>query len=85
MIYTGIDDNIPVNSARYIATLVLLVMQIKYDITDIKTSPKVWYIKYTTQAMQQYHFYEQSVEEINRIVDLLGLPNFLKIIDNSVY
>lgn len=81
MYYTCKDDNIEFPSSKYIAAHILLAMQIKYDTTGIKTSSNVWYIgKYTTQRMiKDYSFYNESVSNINDIVDELKLANFLKI------
>lgn len=76
LIYQGLDDKVGVGSVQIIAPLVLLIMQIKYDATDIKTSPKVWYVGFTSQEMLKTEFYNKSIVEINRIVDLLDLPSF---------
>ena len=81
----GVDDESPISSVQIIAPLVLLLVQIKYDITNIKTSPKVWYVSYTSQGMLETEFYENSVKEINRIVDIMGLSVFLKITDMGMY
>lgn len=85
LIYQGLDDKVGVGSVQIIAPLVLLIMQIKYDATDIKTSPKVWYVGFTSQEMLKTEFYNKSIVEINRIVDLLDLPSFFKSTDNSIY
>lgn len=84
-IYQGIDDNVCVSTAQVIAPLVLLLMQIKYDITNVKTSPKVWYVSFSSDKMMETGFYEKSIEEINIIVDTLGLNDFLKITDIKMY
>lgn len=84
-IYQGIDDNVCVSIAQVIAPLVLLLMQIKYDITNVKTSPKVWYVSFSSDKMMETGFYEKSIEEINIIVDTLGLNDFLKTTDIKMY
>lgn len=85
ILYQGIDDEICVSNVQIIAPLVLLMMQIKYDITGVKTSPKVWYANFTSQKMLKTGFYEKSIEEINRIVDTMSLDNYLKITDSGMY
>lgn len=83
-IYSGIDDGVEIKKCELIAVYVLLSMQIKYDTTGIKTSPKAWYIgKYTTLKMLQSGFYNESVETINNIVDDLGLNSFLRVDKND--
>lgn len=82
ILYQGIDDGSVISSVQIIAPLVLLLMQVKYDITNIKTSPRVWYVKFSSQKMQEDGFYEKSVNEINNIVEYLKLSDFLKI-DNA--
>lgn len=84
-IYQGIDDEVCVSTVQVIAPLVLLLMQIKYDITNVKTSPKVGYVDFTSDKMMETGFYEKSIEEINKIVDTLGLKDFLKITDSRMY
>lgn len=81
----GIEDEVGVNASKVIAPLALLLMQIKYDITDIKTSPKVWYVEFMSQKSLEENFYESSVKEINGIVDQLNLKDFLKITDMGIY
>lgn len=81
----GRDYEIEVDNIQIIAPLVLLLMQIKYDITDIKTSPKAWYIHYASQELLKTGFYDKSMIQINTLVDILNLPIFFKIIDNSIY
>lgn len=85
MVYEGRDDNMDISVAELNAPLALLVMQIKYDITHIKTSPKTLYIEYASQKMLEYPFYDKSIEEINKVVDFLKLPDFLRINDNCAY
>ncbi len=85
LIYTAKDDNIELPLRDLIAAYVLLAMQIKYDTTGIKTSPKAWYIgKYTTQKMLKYNFYSDSINAINDIVKKLKLKKFL-IIQEAFY
>ena len=84
-LYQGIDDQFSVNSVQIIAPLVLLLMQVKYDITDVKTSPKVWYVNFTSEKMLETGFYKKSVKEVNRIVDTIGLDDFLKITDIEMH
>lgn len=79
------DDSLEMENAQIIAPLVLLVMQIKYDTTNIRTSPKIWYTEYTSQMMMETGFYDRSVKEINKIVDLLELPSFLKITKDNIF
>lgn len=85
LFFCGVDDGSPTAPIQIIAPLVLLLMQIKYDITSIKTSPKVWYVKFSSQTMMETGFYEKSIEEINKIVDNLGLNNFLKMSNLKLY
>ena len=84
-LYQGIDDQFSVNSVQIIAPLVLLLMQVKYDITDVKTSPKVWYVNFTSEKMLETGFYKKSVKEVNRIVDTIGLDDLLKITDIEMH
>lgn len=85
LLIQGIDDEVSVNTSQLIAPLVLLLMQIKYDITNVKTSPKVWYVDFMSQKLLETNLYEKSVKEINEIVDLLDLKDFLKITDIGIY
>lgn len=85
IVYQKIDDNIDMSNVEFIAPLALLVMQIKYDITNIQTSPKTLYIKYSSQKMLQYKFYDKSIEEIKKIVSILNLQHFLEINDRCVF
>lgn len=81
LVYYGRDGEIPFEKAEYIAAHIVLLMQIKYDLTGIKTSPKVWYVQFSTNYMQSLgnNFYMRSIESVNKIVDALGLDDFLKI------
>lgn len=80
-ILEGIDDGISCPLSRLLGAILLLSMQIKYDTTGVKSSPKSWYIgRYTTQKVLKVgNFYDQSREDINGIVDELKLKRFLKI------
>lgn len=80
LVFSGVDDGIAVSNGQLIAAYIILAMQIKYDTTGIKTSPKSWYIGiYTSQKMLATGFYMDSVKSINNIVDELKLPDFLKV------
>lgn len=81
----AIDDNVCISTAQVIAPLVLLLMQIKYDIINVKTSPKAWYVNFSSDKMMGMGFYEKSIEEINKIVDTLELNDFLKITDIKMH
>lgn len=79
-IYKIIDDEEDNLKDFLIAGYVLLIMQIKYDTTGLKTSPKEWYMgKFTSKKMMAFGFYERSVNAINNIVDDLKLNDFLKV------
>lgn len=84
-ILQAIDDNVPISTVQVIAPLVLLLMQSKYDITNVKISPKVWYVSFSSDKMMETGFYEKSIEEINIIVDTLRLNDFLKVTDIKMY
>ena len=81
--YSGIDDGVQVPSYQVIASYVLLAMQIKYDVTGVEISPITWYKGgFTTQKMlAESNFYDDSIIEINNIVDQLKLKSFLRIND----
>ena len=81
MTYSGIDDGVEVPSYQVIASYVLLAMQIKYDVTGVEISPLTWYKgRFTTQKMLAVsNFYDDSIIEINNIVDQLKLNSFLRI------
>lgn len=76
LLASGIDDNRSISTVQIIAPLVLMFMQVRYDATNIKLSSKEWYVEYTSQKMLDTGFYEKSVSEINRIVDL---SDFLRV------
>lgn len=78
------DDKIELDVMQVMASLVLLVMQIKYDITDIKTPAKVLYVGFTTEKLKKTGFYSGSMEEVSKIVKLLHLPSFLKCKDKNI-
>lgn len=80
LILEGIDDGVSCPLSRLLGAMLLLSMQIKYDTTGVKSSPKSWYIgRYTTQRVFKVgDFYDQSREDINSIVDELKLKRFLK-------
>lgn len=79
LLASGIDDNRSISTVQIIAPLVLMFMQVRYDATNIKLSPKEWYVEYTSQKMLDTGFYEKSFSEINRIVDLIDLSDFLRV------
>lgn len=80
MIYSGTDDGVGVSNRSLIAAYVILAMQLKYDTTGIKTSPKSWYVgKFTTNKMLETGFYRDSIEAVNNIVAELQLNDFLAI------
>lgn len=81
----GIDDGVNLEVSQLIVPLILLLMQIKYDITNIKTSPKAWYIEYTSNKLLETNFYEDSIKEINKIVDSLQLKDFLRVSKKEIY
>lgn len=87
LVQTGIDDNIEVPFRDLIASFLLLAMQIKYDTTGIKTTPKYWYIGYyTTQKMLGMgDFYHDSIISVNRIVEELELDEFLMINNDELW
>ncbi|MCH5279255.1 MAG: hypothetical protein J1E60_05630 [Christensenellaceae bacterium] len=77
---SSIYDGVVIYSQDLIAANVILAMQLKYETTGIKTSPKSWYVgRFTSQAMLETGVYQKSVEAINRIVDELELDDFLKV------
>lgn len=80
LIYIGIDDKKEIPSAKITAAFVVLLMQIRYDITGIKSSPALWYVgEFTTKKMNKKHDYiGVSFDYINQIVLELKLPSFLK-------
>lgn len=80
ILYTCKDDKKIISHDFLIAAYVLLIMQIKYDTTGIKTSPREWYVgTYTTEKMLETGFFERSIDAINEIVEELNLNKFLKI------
>ena len=83
--YQKVDDRITVENHEYFAPLIILTMQIKYDITNIATSPQAWYVKFMSQKLLETGFYDKCLEETNRLVDLLELKSFLKITNNGIY
>lgn len=81
LIYMGIDDEEEIPSDRINAAFVVLLMQIRYDITGIKSSPALWYVgEFTSKIMMKNSNYiEDSFNYINQIVLELKLPSFLKV------
>lgn len=81
MLSAGIDDGIVIPTSRLIAGYVILAMQIKYDVTGIENSPLTWYSgRFTSQKMREAGpFYDDSIIDINNIVDRLHLKSFLRI------
>lgn len=66
----GIDHN------RVIAYYILLLCQVKFDLTDIKINPQYWF----RMRLKDYTKIKSSLDNANNeIVDELGLQHFLRI------
>lgn len=59
---------------------ILLCCQIKYDLTNIEVGPEYWFKLRITDYNKTYM---EIKESNNRIVNELGLKNFLKIVDKN--
>ncbi|MCF2643505.1 hypothetical protein I6E50_14005 [Roseburia hominis] len=77
----NMDNTSKIGGEKIIAPVAILLMQVKFDLTGIEASPQIWYVgEYTTKkALENGNFYQESIEENNKIVKELGLKNFLKI------
>lgn len=65
-----------VEKNKLIAYYILLICQIKYDLTGIEISPQYWY----RLRLKDYASMRQSLDKANNeIVDELGLQSFLRI------
>lgn len=64
------------DKGKIIAHFVLLLCQLKYDISDIKTNPSFWYRIYTSDFSKQKQAYKKMN---NEIVSELELADFLEI------
>lgn len=77
----ALSNKLDLPTSDLIALFVLLATQIKYDVTNVKTSPDLWYIArdYKSVEMNFNNFYTDSVDFINKTIGRLQLKNIPKI------
>lgn len=72
-------DNVEVMPEQHLAGYVLLLMQIKYDITGIKCSPHFWYIGVLTSSKDFEKICDSLCKYNNEMVRKLNLKRYLNV------
>ncbi len=80
-VYLASNNSVDLPASDLIALFVLLAAQVKYDVTNVKTSPDTWYItnNYKSVELNFNNFYTDSAEFINKTIKELHLKNIPKI------
>ena len=74
--YAAVNQEIEQSVYRMASTLVLLITQIKYDVTEIVVSPSLWFQMRMNDYTEKEKLYQSAN---NRLVSELGLNEGFKI------